>query len=690
MNNVEKIKLNGLFTNYIFKAIPLAFDESMSYYETLCAILEKLKQQEIIVNNNADVLIELENYVTHYFDNLDVQEEINNKLDEMVEQGTLQEIIADYLNSQAVFGYDTVNNMKQATNLINGSYAKTLGYYEKNDGGSATYKIRNITNDDVVDDMFLIAMNNQSLVAELIIENNTVNIKQLGARSQKIDGTKYDIKNYLQGYINKLDTIPNKIRLYIPSGIWHTSPITIARQNGFYIYGDNGLTVHNVDGTIISSYNDYQDYIINVGNNEVITRNWVLKNIVFTTAEFTYDSINNTFMFGTVKTINEQCVKFLYATFGESDNLFFLYINGQAMKIISCWENDNRYLNFRHIHAIDTSILCFGKTDISLGDASNISACNFRYIMFEQVDGNLMEFEDDCRVGNCNFDLINFEDSQLNGYDKEYTVFSDSTLENWNDETAVHFGIIKLNKNSIIRGVVINSINMNNVSYRYFTVNNINYVYDTIILNNEDDANYEFAINNIAITGMNKDMSIIRKPEDINAFYRSTLEIGTIVNNSLKNFIINAYALRDINVIGNLKQYQEPKDFLPNEFTPFYKTLFKQNTGRGLLYYDKDSLNKLNLCVSPQRSFDRRFARIIFKSNTIFLRAKVPNGETFTFTAIDPNVSTKHNNLAIQGTGNFENYTFELSNFDLGDLVQFVTSSGNTGSSCLLDYYTFI
>lgn len=39
----------------------------------------------------------LETYVNNYFDNLDVQEEINNKLDAMVESGELQEIIAQYL-----------------------------------------------------------------------------------------------------------------------------------------------------------------------------------------------------------------------------------------------------------------------------------------------------------------------------------------------------------------------------------------------------------------------------------------------------------------------------------------------------------------------------------------------------------------------------------------------------------------
>lgn len=103
MNNVTKINPcgNGLFTNYIFKAIPLAFDESMSYYEQLCALLDYIKNTILpALNNNADAIVEVQNlmtqlqsYVDNYFTNLDVQQEINNKLDEMAQDGTLAKII---------------------------------------------------------------------------------------------------------------------------------------------------------------------------------------------------------------------------------------------------------------------------------------------------------------------------------------------------------------------------------------------------------------------------------------------------------------------------------------------------------------------------------------------------------------------------------------------------------------------
>ena len=93
------------------------------------------------VNDYIERFTTLYNYVHDYFDNLDVQEEINNKLDEMAEDGTLGDIIYAYLNTIAVLCYNTVADMKASTNLVNGSYAKTLGYHAIGDGGGSVYYI---------------------------------------------------------------------------------------------------------------------------------------------------------------------------------------------------------------------------------------------------------------------------------------------------------------------------------------------------------------------------------------------------------------------------------------------------------------------------------------------------------------------------------------------------------------------
>ena len=128
---------------------------------------------------------ELQTYINNYFDNLDVQEEINNKLDEMVEDGVLEQIIEQYLNSSALWCFNNVNEMKQATNLIEGSYAKTLGYYSINDGGGATYKIRKITNEDIIDNAIIIPVLNPELIAE--INDNIIYPEMMGAKGDGIN-----------------------------------------------------------------------------------------------------------------------------------------------------------------------------------------------------------------------------------------------------------------------------------------------------------------------------------------------------------------------------------------------------------------------------------------------------------------------------------------------------------------------
>ena len=178
--------------------------------------------------------VELKDFVDTYFDNLDVQEEINNKLDAMAEAGTLADIISEYLNSIAIFGFDTLALMKNADNLIDGSYARTMGYYAKNDGGGALYKIRTVTNDDVIDEGFIVAMNDEQnqLVAELIVENNEVNVKQFGAYG---DGT-HDDTTAISKALSKGGNV------HLPSGSYKlTSKIDLTNISAT-IYGDGSVT----------------------------------------------------------------------------------------------------------------------------------------------------------------------------------------------------------------------------------------------------------------------------------------------------------------------------------------------------------------------------------------------------------------------------------------------------------------
>ena len=155
--------------------LPSSYTESMTYYESLVWLCNYMQNTLIpAINNNGEAVtelqekfVELKNYVDTYFENLDVQEEINNKLDEMAEQGELAEIIAAYLEVASVLGFDTKSALKGAENLISGSIARTLGTDTYDDGFGYIYKIRDLEESDVIDDDNLVALTNYpALVAE--------------------------------------------------------------------------------------------------------------------------------------------------------------------------------------------------------------------------------------------------------------------------------------------------------------------------------------------------------------------------------------------------------------------------------------------------------------------------------------------------------------------------------------------
>ena len=136
------------FVQFCTASVPMVFDNSLSYYECLCALSKYLQDLANTVNYNAGQLDglqesfkELKDYVDHYFDNLDVQEEINNKLDDMAEHGELAEIMAAFAELNPIFVYKTYADMIAADNLIAGNTAMTLGKEELNDGYGAIYII---------------------------------------------------------------------------------------------------------------------------------------------------------------------------------------------------------------------------------------------------------------------------------------------------------------------------------------------------------------------------------------------------------------------------------------------------------------------------------------------------------------------------------------------------------------------
>ena len=180
IDNAESVKNPSPFITFTARTIPATFDTSMSYQEALFALVNYLQSQVTpVVNEHATIINEqtkgindLYDFVNHYFDNLDVQEEINNKLDDMAESGELQTIIEAYIQLNAVIVFNTEADMIASLDLVDGMTVRTLGKTTYNDGLGATYRIREITNDDVVDGIKIIELDaSDELIAEFIPSN---------------------------------------------------------------------------------------------------------------------------------------------------------------------------------------------------------------------------------------------------------------------------------------------------------------------------------------------------------------------------------------------------------------------------------------------------------------------------------------------------------------------------------------
>ena len=104
--------------------IPTSYKDSMSYYECLawlCKYLEETVIPSVNQNGNAveelqSLYIELNSYVTDYFTNLDVQEEINNKLDEMATTGVLQDVLSVYFTDLENTYTERYNTLEEEVN----------------------------------------------------------------------------------------------------------------------------------------------------------------------------------------------------------------------------------------------------------------------------------------------------------------------------------------------------------------------------------------------------------------------------------------------------------------------------------------------------------------------------------------------------------------------------------------------
>lgn len=264
-----------------FPFIEADFD-ALTEWQLFCKIgkeINKIIDSQNIVGEQAENLTNsfntLYNYVHNYFDNLDVQEEVNNKLNQMAESGELEEIIAKFITDSYFNSYDNLQTMIADNTLIAGNRCFTLGYYTINDGGKGIY---NIVSGDYTENGGNIVKLDNGLYAILV--NDIINVKQWGAKGDGIT----DDTVVIQKAINSLQ---DGQTLLIPKGNYKITP-----QAQYHIIG-------------YGNYNPYYGlYFLNKNNINVICEGIIEADISM--------QVMNIFAFQTCKNVN---IKGLYARY---------------------------------------------------------------------------------------------------------------------------------------------------------------------------------------------------------------------------------------------------------------------------------------------------------------------------------------------------------------------------------------
>lgn len=333
---------------------------------------DEIERFEGVVNDTVEDYIkkfnDLHDYVEDYFDNLDVQAEIDHKLDEMVEQGTLQEIIASYLDSDVAWTYDSVAEMQTATNLQPESYAQTYGYYAVGDGGGAKYNVREPGESETPNNITTFAVGDY--IAELVIEP-VMYVKQFGCKG---DGTTDDTTRFNTA-------IASAKKLYVNSGNYLISRLLPEEHQEIEGIGEAKVSLNGTTYPLCQFVTDFKmkNIFVESTNNNL---EWNRCNI---------SNINNVYL--------EDCSFKGFKHTAEHPNAWGILIgNSSNIYIKNCYFDDN-----------------------SLSDIALVNGCN--NITIDQCSGSHfhIDIEPDSTTANNNIKITNCTIETLDAQENQFT-----------------------------------------------------------------------------------------------------------------------------------------------------------------------------------------------------------------------------------------------------------------------------
>lgn len=254
LNMITPLTVQGIINKFCYTIgmLPTSYKQSLSYEEQLDSIGYYLENTVYpAINNNASALAELQglfaalqDYVNNYFDNIDVSQEINAKLDSMAASGELGELMGVYVDPK----------LEQLQNNVNSQIAEqntTINDFETNVNNTVNGQnaLINTMNNKVNASVGLVP-----LVADSIAEmTDTTKIYVLSTSGYwyYYDGTEWQAGGVYQSTSYGENTIPsksienvvyNKINNNIKSHTFTTSNFTNL-SNTTLTEGNNDITI---------------------------------------------------------------------------------------------------------------------------------------------------------------------------------------------------------------------------------------------------------------------------------------------------------------------------------------------------------------------------------------------------------------------------------------------------------------
>ena len=306
--NFNKLTPFKFFCLTNFPFIEEDFD-ALTYYELLCKVVGYLNK--VIDTTNAigiqteeltNAFNELKSYVDNYFTNLNVQQEINNKLDEMAEDGTLAKIINE----------DIFNELNQKVdNLINSQF--TLPnfflhcYFDPNGSDENGFNIHLFTSLD--------NKNVSRIANDLVIDGFN--------RDAKIYYNEFDKKFYIVTTSGQGGVVAKIIRTddFIN---FETKMITIDNISSDYPVWSPNLYFENENIYLNFSYGDssnnlFDNYLSKCNN---------LNNLTFNSAS-------------KINLLNTQSVSYIDGQINKFNNAYYIILKDNVKNIYQIWKSSS-------------------------------------------------------------------------------------------------------------------------------------------------------------------------------------------------------------------------------------------------------------------------------------------------------------------------------------------------------------